>query len=202
MPMRRGTGPPGTLCQIRTQRQEHVSPHSVSRQIVLASRPHGRPQTHNFRLVYDVMPDLPPGGVLLRVLYLSFDPGVLGRMDERSSNAKPLGIGQVMAGESVSEVIASDCPAYAIGDLVLSSTGWRTHVASDGTGLRKLDSAFAPVTTALGVLGTPGFAAYSGITLIGKGLPRRDRCLFRECRRPHLARGAAALQPIRARARL
>jgi NADPH-dependent curcumin reductase CurA len=114
------------------------------------------------------MPDLPPGGVLLRVLYLSFDPGVLGRMDERSSNAKPLGIGQVMAGESVSEVIASDCPAYAIGDLVLSSTGWRTHVASDGTGLRKLDSAFAPVTTALGVLGTPGFAAYSGITLIGK----------------------------------
>ena len=114
------------------------------------------------------MPELPPGGVLLRVLYLSLDPGVLGRMDERSSNAKPLGIGQVMAGESVSEVISSDSAAYAIGDLVLSSTGWRTHVASDGTGVRKLDPAFAPVTTALGVLGTPGFAAYSGITLIGK----------------------------------
>jgi NADPH-dependent curcumin reductase CurA len=114
------------------------------------------------------MPDLPPGGVLLRVLYLSLDPDVLGRMEERRSNAKPLGIGQVMAGESVSEVIASDSAAYATGDLVLSSTGWRTHDSSDGTGLRKLDSAFAPITTALGVLGTPGFAAYSGITLIGK----------------------------------
>jgi NADPH-dependent curcumin reductase len=114
------------------------------------------------------MPDLPPDGVLLRVLYLSLDPGVIDRMDERRSNAKPLGIGEVIAGEGVSEVIASDSPAYAIGDLALSSTGWRTHVASDGTGLRKLDSAFAPVTTALGVLGTPGFAAYSGITLIGK----------------------------------
>jgi NADPH-dependent curcumin reductase CurA len=114
------------------------------------------------------MPDLPPDGVLLRVLYLSLDPGVLDRMDERRSNAKPLGIDEVIAGESVSEVIASDHPAYAIGDLALSSTGWRTHVASDGTGLRELDSAFAPVTTALGVLGTPGFAAYSGITLIGK----------------------------------
>lgn len=145
-----------------------MSPHSICRQIVLASRPYGRPQTRNFRLVYDVMPDLPPGGVLLRVLYLALDPEVLGRMDERRSNAKPLGIGQVMAGESVSEVIASDSAAYATGDLVLASTGWRTHGSSDGNGLRKLDSWFAPVTTALGVLGTPGFAAYSGITLIGK----------------------------------
>ncbi len=114
------------------------------------------------------MPDLSPGGVLLRVLYLSLDPSVLGRMDERRSNTKPLEMGQVIAGESVSEVIASDSAAYAIGDLVLSSTGWRTHVASDGAELRKLDSAFAPVTTALGVLGTPGFAAYSGIALISK----------------------------------
>jgi NADPH-dependent curcumin reductase CurA len=114
------------------------------------------------------MPDLPAGGVLLRVLYLSLDPRVLDRMDERRSNAKPLGIGEAIAGEGVSEVIASDSAAYAIGDLVLSSTGWRTHVASDGTGLHKLDCAFASVTTALGVLGTPGFAAYSGITLIGK----------------------------------
>jgi NADPH-dependent curcumin reductase CurA len=117
------------------------------------------------------MPDLPPGGVLLRALYLSLDPGEMGRMDERRSRSKPLGIGQVIAGESISEVIASDSAAYAIGDLVLSPTGWRTHAASDGTGLRKLDSAFTPVTTALGVLGTPGFAAYSGITLISKPKP-------------------------------
>ena len=155
----------------RALRQEHVNPHSISRQIVVVSRPLGRPQTHNFRLEYDVMPDLPPAGVLLRVLYLSLDPGVLGGIEVRSSNTKLVGMGQVMAGENVSEVIASDHPAYAVGDIVISSTGWRTHVASDSAGLRKLDPAFAPLSTALGVLGTPGFAAYSGIMLIGRPKP-------------------------------
>ena len=148
-----------------------MNPYSVSRQIVLASRPLGRPQTHNFRLEYDVMPDLPPAGVLLRVLYLSLDPGVLSGSGEWASSAKLGGIGQVVAGENVSEVIASEHPAYAIGDIVLSSAGWRTHAASDGAGLRKLDPALAPLSTNLGVLGTPGFAAYSGITLIGKPKP-------------------------------
>jgi len=117
------------------------------------------------------MPDLPPTGVLLRVLYLSLDPSVFSGGDERASSARLHGIGQVVAGENVSEVIASKHPAYAIGDIVLSSAGWRTHVACDGAGLRKLDPALAPLSTHLGVLGTPGFAAYSGITLIGKPKP-------------------------------
>ena len=108
---------------------------------------------------------------MLRVRYVSLDPGVLGRTDEGTLNTWPLGIGQVMPGESISEVIASDHPAYRPGEMVLSVTGWRTHVACDGAGLRKLGPVFAPITTALGVLGTPGFAAYSGTTLIGKPKP-------------------------------
>jgi len=50
-------------------------------------------------------------------------------------------------------------------------TGWRTHALSDGTGLRKLDPAVAPVTTGLGVLGMPGFTAYAGLRLFGKPGP-------------------------------
>ena len=38
------------------------------RQIVLASRPKGRPTLENFRLEDAAIPELPPGGVLLRVL--------------------------------------------------------------------------------------------------------------------------------------
>lgn len=128
-------------------------------------------QTHHFRLEYDLMPALPPGGVLLRVLYVSLDRDAFAAMGDRKSRADPVGIGQVMGGESISEVVASDHSAHTTGDIVLSSTGWRTHMASDGTGLRKLDPALAPVTSALGVLGSPGFAAYSGIMLIGKPRP-------------------------------
>src|ERR1700724_2690889 len=143
----------------------------VVRQIVLASRPNGPPTAENFRLEEVAMPPLPPGGLLLRVLYLSLDPYMRGRMDDRKSYAKPVGLGEVMTGESVCEVIASDQAGYQVGDIVLAPTGWRTHAASAGKSLRKLDPALAPITTGLGVLGMPGFTAYAGLYLIGKPKP-------------------------------
>ena len=53
---------------------------STTRQIVLASRPHDRPQADNFRLEQAAMPTMPNGGVLLRVLYISLDPYMRVRM--------------------------------------------------------------------------------------------------------------------------
>jgi NADPH-dependent curcumin reductase CurA len=141
------------------------------KQIILASRPKGLPTRENFRLEEAPMPALPQGGLLLRVLYLSLDPYMRGRMDERKSYARPVGLGEVMTGESVCEVIASDQAGYAVGDIVLAPTGWRTHAASAGSTLRKLDPAAAPITTGLGVLGMPGFTAYAGLNLIGKPKP-------------------------------
>src|SRR5262245_20782069 len=141
------------------------------KQIVLASRPKGLPTRENFRLEEVPMPALPQGGLLLRVLYLSLDPYMRGRMDDRKSYAKPVGLAEVMTGESVCEVIASDQAGYAAGDIVLAHTGWRTHWAWPGAALRKLDPAVAPITTGLGVLGMPGFTAYAGLNLIGKPKP-------------------------------
>jgi hypothetical protein len=60
---------------------------------------------------------------------------------------------------------------YAKGEVVLSYSGWQTHAVSDGRDLRKLDPAAAPVTTALGILGMPGFTAYAGLLTIGKPKP-------------------------------
>jgi NADPH-dependent curcumin reductase len=138
------------------------------KQIVLASRPKGKPTAENFRLEEVPMPSLPPGGLLLRVLYLSLDPYMRGRMDDAKSYAKPVAVGDVMTGESVCEVMASERAGYAKGDIVLAHTGWRTHAAWDGGAPRKLDPKLAPITTGLGVLGMPGFTAYAGLYLIGK----------------------------------
>src|ERR1700756_457429 len=138
------------------------------KQIVLASRPNGLPTPENFRLEKVPMLERPQGGLLLRVLYLSLDPYMRGRMDDRKSYAKPVGLGEVMTGESVCEMIASDQADYAVGDIVLAPTGWRTHATSVGRPLRKLDPAMAPITTGLGV---PGFTAYAGLNLIGKPKP-------------------------------
>jgi NADPH-dependent curcumin reductase CurA len=141
---------------------------SAAKQIVLAARPKGPPSAANFRLEEIPMPQLPRGGLLLRVLYLSLDPYMRGRMDDAKSYAKPVDIGEPMRGESVCEVVASDRQGYAKGDIVLAHTGWRTHAAWDGPALRKLDPKQAPVTTGLGVLGMPGFTAYAGLNVIAK----------------------------------
>jgi NADPH-dependent curcumin reductase len=141
---------------------------AVVKQIVLASRPNGPPTAANFRLEEVAMPSLPRGGLLLRVLYLSLDPYMRGRMDDRKSYARSVGVGEVMTGESVCEVLESDRPGCSAGDIVLAHTGWRTHAAWDGPATRKLDPKIAPVTTGLGVLGMPGFTAYSGLYVLGK----------------------------------
>ncbi|RDU96731.1 NADP-dependent oxidoreductase [Trinickia dinghuensis] len=141
---------------------------STSRQIVLASRPSGRPVPDNFRLEEVPVPRAPAGGLLLRVLYLSLDPYMRGRMDAAKSYAAAVEVGHVMVGESVSEVVESNHADYKVGDIVLAHTGWRDYAPSDGTRLRKLDPSLAPLTTGLGVLGMPGFTAWSGLHLIGK----------------------------------
>src|SRR6202008_913342 len=135
----------------------------LARQVVLAARPQGKPQLTDFRLEETPIPTPASGQLLLGVQYLSLDPYMRGQMDDRKSYAKPLQLGEVMPGETVAQVLTSHHPAYAEGDIVLAPTGWRTHALSDGTGLRKIDSAVATVTTALGVLDMPGFTAYAGL---------------------------------------
>ena len=114
---------------------------------------------------------MPAGGVTLRTLYLSLDPYMRGRMDARRSYAAAVEVGGVMTGETVAEVIASDNPDFQVGDMVTTRTGWTTHAVSDGSGLTKIDPALAPPSAWLGVLGMPGFTAYSGLIAIGKPKP-------------------------------
>ncbi|HEY1034670.1 MAG TPA: NADP-dependent oxidoreductase [Pseudoxanthomonas sp.] len=141
--------------------------------IVLAARPRGEPTADDFRLEHAPLPAPADGQVLLRNRYLSLDPYMRGRMNAGRSYAKPVEIGEVMDGGTVSEVIVSRHPALQAGDLVLAHGGWQTHAIADGRALkRKLDASIAPLTTALGVYGMPGFTAYVGLHEIGKPQPR------------------------------
>ncbi|KFI29420.1 NADP-dependent oxidoreductase [Haematobacter massiliensis] len=143
----------------------------LNHSLVLASRPEGRPTPANFRMEESQVPSPREGEVLLRVRYLSLDPYMRGRMSAARSYAAPVEVGSVMEGGTVAEVVRSLNPDYREGDVVLSHSGWQEYALSDGTDLRKLDPDEAPVTTSLGVLGMPGFTAYSGLLTIGQPKP-------------------------------
>ncbi|MFT4046902.1 MAG: NADP-dependent oxidoreductase [Solimonas sp.] len=141
-----------------------------TRRVVLAARPAGEPQPADFRFEDAELPALRDGEVLLRVVYLSLDPYMRGRMSTARSYAEPLEIGETMLGGTVAQVVESRARDYAPGDYVLSFCGWQTHAVARAAALRKLDSGAAPLSTALGVLGMPGFTAYAGLKEIGKPL--------------------------------
>lgn len=139
-----------------------------STRIVLASRPHGMPIKENFSFEIVKLPELKSGEVLLKILYLSLDPYMRGRMDDARSYDKPIAIGDVMVGGTVGEVIASHHDNFKKGDKVLSYSGWQSYSIENGDNIEKLDPSQAPLTTALGILGMPGFTAYAGMRNIGR----------------------------------
>ena len=141
------------------------------RRIVLASRPAGAPTPSNFRLEEAALPDLPDGQVLLETIYLSLDPYMRGRMSDAKSYADPIAIGEVMIGASVSRIKQSRHRDWKEGDIVVAYSGWQTHAISDGSDLRRIDPAVAPISTGLGVLGMTGFTAYAGLRNIGHPKP-------------------------------
>lgn len=143
----------------------------INRQITLAARPKGLPKESDFKLVESPVPAPKPGEILVRVLYLSVDPYMRGRMNDVKSYAPPVQIGEVMGGGAVGKVMASQNPQFQVGDVVSGYFGWQEYAISNGTGVRKIDPAVAPISTALGVLGMPGLTAYFGLLEIGKLQP-------------------------------
>jgi NADPH-dependent curcumin reductase CurA len=139
-----------------------------NKRIILASRPVGEPKASDFRIEDSPIPTPGDGQVLLRTIWLSLDPYMRGRMSDAPSYVAPVPVGGVMEAGTVCEVIASNNPAFAKGDIVLARAGWQTHALSDGKGLTKIDAKLAPISTAVGVLGMPGMTAYVGLLEIGK----------------------------------
>jgi NADPH-dependent curcumin reductase CurA len=140
----------------------------TNRQVLLRSRPVGKPSVENFEVVSTPVPPLPPDGVLRRTIYLSLDPYMRGRMSDGPSYATPVALGQLMVGGTVAEVLDSRNPAFAAGDFVAAYDGWQEFGISTGKDIRKLDPATAPISTAQGVLGMPGMTAYVGLLDIGQ----------------------------------
>lgn len=146
-------------------------PMTTSTQIRLAARPVGEPADSDFEVTTEELPELAEGQVLLRTLYLSLDPYMRGRMSAAKSYAAPLEVGDVILGGTVCEVVESRAESRQVGDVVLAFAGWQTHAVVDARHTRRLDPEAAPVSTALGVLGMPGFTAYAGLLVLGRPQP-------------------------------
>ncbi len=142
----------------------------TNRQWLLAKRPVGMVGEADFELREGPAPVPGAGDILVRNLYLSFDPAMRGWMEDRPSYLPPVGLGEVMRCGAVGQVVESDNPAFPVGGFVQGLFGWQEYAVSGG-GRATLIPDGTPLTWPLGVLGITGLTAYFGMLDLGRPMP-------------------------------
>ena len=134
----------------------------LNRQIILESLPQGVPAPGNFSLRSAPMPEPGSDEVLCRTRYLSLDPYMRIQIAGRhlSGTVKP---GDVMMGETVSEVVRSNAEAFYPGQLVRCMGGWQAYSVHGAGDLNTVADNMDPPSYALSVLGMTGLTAYAGM---------------------------------------
>ena len=136
---------------------------ATNKQVLLAARPTGFPKPTDFRMQETPVPEPADGEFLVRIIYLSVDPYMRGRMNDAASYAAPQKLDEVMGGGAVGQIVASRHHDFKDGEFVVGFFGWQQYGVSDGRGVRKVDPGVAPLSAWLGALGTTGLTAYFGL---------------------------------------
>ncbi|MFO1427831.1 MAG: NADP-dependent oxidoreductase [Steroidobacteraceae bacterium] len=139
--------------------------------ITFARSPKGLPVPEDFGSDETAIPTPGPGQFLSRTIWLSLDPYYRNVMKNSQIYADRLAPGDVMVGETVAQVMDSRHPEFRAGEYVAVRNGWQQYALSSGQGVRRIDPAVAPVSTALGVLGMPGLTGWAGTVYLGEPRP-------------------------------
>ncbi|MET9122220.1 NADP-dependent oxidoreductase [Streptomyces sp. NPDC004528] len=134
-----------------------------SREWHLVRRPVGEPTTSDVALVTATVPDPGPGHVVIRNDYLSVDPYMRGRMDDRESYIPPFGLNEPMTGTAVGTVISSQSAEVPVGATVTHFLGWRDYAILPAGQVQIVDTQLASPQAYLGVLGTTGLTAWAAL---------------------------------------
>jgi len=121
------------------------------------------PRLSDFELVTSPLPPPGPGECLVRGIYLSLDPYMRGRLDDRKSYAESVQPGQVLVGQVAGRVVASRHPSLQPGDPVVGDLGWQDQAVVPAESLTRVDPGQESLSTTLGILGMTGLTAYFGL---------------------------------------
>ena len=140
---------------------------TINRRWLLARYPSGVPTADAFRMESGPVPTPGPGQALVRTMYASVDPYIRGRMRNVRSYVPPFQIGDVIDGDVVGEVIASNAPTIKTGSFVAGRLGWQEYGVAGPELLRPASPEPGGLSAHLGVLGMTGLTAYFGLLNVG-----------------------------------
>ena len=144
---------------------------------VLRSYPLGMPTVDNWRLEYRPIPEAAKGQLLVKTLWLSVDPYLRGRISPAQNYAAGFGLGDLMLGGGIGEVISSESPDFKLGDIVMSDYfGWQPFTILPASLAKPVTANDAPVQASLSYLGMPGLTAY--FSLLKTGNPKKGETVL------------------------
>jgi NADPH-dependent curcumin reductase CurA len=90
-------------------------------------------------------------------------------MNDARGYLPPIGIGEVVRGGGIGEVVATTSDRYRMGDLVFGMTGWQDYtVADEAAGALQVIPTGTDPLVALSVFGITGMTAYFGLLDVGR----------------------------------
>ena len=144
---------------------------AINRQWRLLERPQGMVGVEHFAYREEPAPAPAEEEILVRTLYVSFDPAMRAFLNDRPSYVPPQPVGEVMRAGAVAQVLESRHAAFRPGQLVLGGFGWQDYATvNPSRGVMKLSPVRQP-TDYMSVLGMTGLTAYFGLLDIAAARP-------------------------------
>lgn len=143
----------------------------TNRQILLRRRPTGLVAPEDTELISAPVLEPGEGEALLRTTYVGLDAAVRTWLNDQQGYLPPVGIGEVIRAAGVGEVVESRCPAYQVGDIVTTLTGFQEY------SIIRDDIFSTPIPgesdqrAIMSVYGSGGATAYFGMKEVGRPQP-------------------------------
>ncbi len=145
----------------------------MNRQVLLRRRPTGLVRADDTELVCSPAPEPADGEALVRTTYVGIDAAARTWLDDQQGYLPPVALGEVIRAAGIGEVVESRCPAYAVGDIITTLTGFQQYViVRDDVFSTPIPGRDAVDQLAvMSVYGPTGATAYIGMTDIGRPQP-------------------------------
>lgn len=135
----------------------------MNRQIVLRQRPVGLLSWDDVELIETPLPELADGEALMQTELLGMDATVRSWLSQADGYLPPVEVGDVVRCSGIGRIVATNSPAFAVGDIAYSLPGMQTHaIVVDDLFTSKLPAGtnLAPM---LSIYGATGLTAYVGL---------------------------------------
>jgi hypothetical protein len=134
------------------------------------------PQSEDFAIDQQPIPQPGPGQFLVRNIFLSVDPAQRGWASEEANYSEPVPLGGPMRGLATGVVLRSGDPEVSEGEFLYGMFDWQDYAVSDASKIAMRLRSAIPLKTAANLHGINGLTAYLALTELGR--PRESDTLL------------------------